>query len=880
MWYQKSADETMRELGTSKAGLKETEARRRVERYGQNRLADKKPKSPLARFLEQFKSVLVIILVAATAISLALGEVTDAVVILLIVVLNAALGYYQEEKAERAIEALKRMTVPKSKVIRSGRQSIIDSADIVPGDIIVLETGDRVPADCRVIEATSLKADESILTGESNPVMKTSETIRKAGLPVAEQSNMLFSGTMAVYGKCAAVVTSTGMDTEFGKIARMLQAPEEETPLQKRLDMLGRQMGMVVVFISAVVFALGYARGANVLDMFIVSVALAVAAVPEGLPASITIALSLGVHRMSGRNAIVRRLSSVETLGSTTVICTDKTGTLTMNEMTVRKVYVDGKTMDVTGEGYSLDGKFFSNGREAKMSNGLQLLLTVGTMCNDAQIDHQRIGDPTELALLVSACKGGVEDMRKKYSRHEEILFDPVRKMMSAAYIVQGKKKVYTKGAVESVLSACTHMIVDGKVKKLATIDRKKILDANRDFAGQALRVLAFAVKQTKSSEKLAEKGLVFVGLQGMMDPPRPDVKKSLGMCRSAGIKVVMITGDHADTAAAIGRELGIINDGGRVVTGAELDAMDEREFGRMVNEVNVYARVSPEHKVRITNALKAKGHVVAMTGDGVNDAPALKQSDIGIAMGVTGTDVTKEASDMILADDNFSSIVSAVEEGRGIYDNIRKVLAYMLSGNIAEVGVIAVSILAGLPLPLVAIQILWINLVTDGLPALALSMDSIDEDVMNRNPRLRKESVWSGLRPWFVETVIIMTGLTLMIFLWGLQESLAKAQTLAFTTVVIFEKYISFSCLSLGRPAGRRILRNRFLIIATMLTIALQLAILYTPFLNSVFGTVPLSPLEWLAILAAGASAFSYLEIYKWFRQELAAKGTERAFA
>jgi len=860
----------MKELKTSENGLDKFEVAKRQEQYGLNKLKEVKRKSSFRIFLEQFKSFLVIILIIATAISIVLDEVTDAIVILIILILNAALGFYQEKKAENALEALKRLTVPKAKVVREGKTLIIDSHEIVPGDILLLDTGDKVPADCRIINETNLKTNESVLTGESTPVRKHSDAIKKEHPAISDQKNILFSGTTIVYGHCKAVVIGTGMNTEFGKIATLLQVPEEETPLQKKLAVLGKHIGIIVIAISVVIFVMGYFSGENPLKMLIIAVALAVAAIPESLPASITIALSLGVYRMSKKNSIVRRLASVETLGSTTVICSDKTGTLTMNEMTVRKIYVDNKIFDVSGEGFLSEGKIELNGKELKNLDeykDLQLLLVTGVMCNDAISENDNmIGDPTELALLVSAKKAHIEDLRKEYKRIEEIPFDSSRKMMSTAYSIGGKKIAYSKGAVESVLSKCSHIYTNGKVRKLTTQDKKNILKINEIFAKSALRVLAFAVKRMKENEKLIEKNLIFIGLQGMIDPPRPEVKDAIKLCKDASIKVVMITGDHEDTAVAIAKELDILDDG-KILTGAELEKMNDNEFNKIVNQVSVYARVSPEHKVRITKALKNRGHIVAMTGDGINDAPALKQADIGVSMGITGTDVTKEASDMILTDDNFTSIVSAVEEGRGIYDNIRKVIAYLLSGNIVEVAIISLSIFMGMPLPLIAIQILWINLVTDGLPALALSMDPIDKDVMKKKPRPKNESIWHGMRPWMVEYVVIAVAITLGLFAWGLQESLIKAQTLVFTSIIIFEKYQSISCRSLDKPVGRRIFENKFLIFAIALTIVLQLAILYIPFLNPIFGVTPLSLFEWLLILGGGAIAYAYLEIYKWLK-------------
>jgi Ca2+-transporting ATPase len=538
--------------------------------------------------------------------------------------------------------------------------------------------------------------------------------------------------------------------------------------------------------------------------------------------------------------------------------------------MTVRKLWVNGKTIDVTGEGYSTEGKFLLDDKEIdpKQYEDIELLLLTGMTCNDAVIGEQIVGDPTEAALVVAAKKAGLEDMREKCSRLQEISFDSNRKMMSIACTIDNRKIGYAKGAVEEILKRCSSIYLNGEVKPLRGEDKMAVLEASQQFAQSALRVLGFAIKKLKQEEKLIEKDLIFVGLQGMIDPPRPEAKAAIEQCRQAGIKVVMITGDHKDTATAVAHELGLIaSDNPELLTGAELDTLDDEQFEEMVEEVKVYARVNPEHKVRITETLRKKGHVVAMTGDGINDAPALKKADIGVAMGIAGTDVSREVSDMVLIDDNFTTIVSAVEHGRGIYENIRKVLAFLLSGNIAEILIVFIAIMIGLPLPLVAIQILWINLVTDGLPALALSVDPVSKDVMRKKPRSKDEGILRGLRAWLIDYPIIVLIGTFALFLWGLQDSLIKAQTIAFTTIIIIEKYQAFNCRSLDRPVGRKIFANRYLVYATILTIGLHFAILYIPYLNSIFHVTPLSLIEWLAILAVGAVGFAYLEGYKFIK-------------
>lgn len=854
-FYLLSVDETLKKLKSSLHGLTKEEASLRQKEYGLNEIIEAKKKSNIQMFLEQFKSILIIILIIAVIISFLLGEFLNAVVILIILVLNAVLGFYQEKKAEKALEALKKLAVPMVEVIRDGKHQIIKAKELTVGDILVLKAGDKVGADCRLIECMHLRVDESILTGESVPVDKSVEAL-SGKKDITEQKNMVFASTVVVHGHGKGVVTAVGTNTEFGKIARMLQVPEERTPLQEKLGELGMQLGILFVLISFFVFLLGIIAGMPLIQTMLAAIALAVAAVPEGLPASITIALSLGVHKMAKRNAIVRRLAAVETLGSTTVICTDKTGTLTANEMTVRKIYTD-KVIEVTGQGFDLNGKFLFEGKEIKVDAHLFELLKAGALCNDATLET---GDPTEIALLVSAKKAGVEVGNPK--RIDEIAFTPERKLMSVLI-----DKVYTKGATEEVLIRSNRIFDKGIIRPINKADIERIIAVNDEFAAQGLRVLAFAFNDSK---KLSEKDLVFLGLQAMMDPPRIEVFEALKKCTSAGIRVIMITGDHPTTALAIAKELHIATDG-IVLTGQELDKMNDKEFEKIIERVNVFARVSPEHKVRITNALKKKGHVVAMTGDGINDAPALKRADIGIAMGITGSDVSKEASDMVLADDNFATIVNAVEEGRGIYDNIRKVIAYLLSGNFVEILVIASGIFGGFILgfgpllPLIAIQILWINLVTDGLPALALSMDPGESDVMQRKPREKNESIWKGMRLWLLDYVVITTILTLALFVYGLQESLIKAQTMVFTSIMLFEKFQSFACRSLEKPVfWRKMMKNKLLIVAALLTFVMHLAILYVPILNKIFHVVPLSVFDWLLILILALSVFAYLELYK----------------
>ena len=867
-WYEKDPDKVIKELHTSKKGLSQEEAALRLQKYGPNVLPERKKVTSFQQFLEQFKNFLVIILIIAAVVAFAVGEYLDGAAIIAIVILNALFGFIQERKAEKSLEALKKFAAPKSKVVRNEEIKIVDSSSIVPGDVLVLEVGDKVPADCRAIEETNLKVDESVLTGESTPVVKTIEA-QRGKLAVADRKNMLFSGTTVVYGRCHAVVVGTGNQTEFGKIAQVLQERETETPLQKKLEVLGKHLGLLIVVISIAVFFIGLSHGIDILEMFLTSVSLAVAAIPEGLPAVVTITLAISLTRMVKKNAIIRRLTAAETLGSTTTICADKTGTLTKNEMTVRKLYVNGKIIDVTGEGYKPDGKFLievagkNNPDLVSTDPDIEMLLTVGMLCNNASLGKENIGDPTELALLVAAKKYGLEDLRSENTRLKEIDFDSQRKMMSVIYKLDGKTVMYTKGAVEEVLKRCTHAYKNGMITFISEYDKKKIAEVNEKFAKEALRVLGFAIKKLDGKEA-TESEMIFVGLQGMLDPPRPEAIDAIKICKEAGIKVVMITGDHKDTAVAIAKEMKILEKESRVITGSELDEIKDEEFENIVNEIAVYARVSPEHKVRITEALKKKGHIVAMTGDGVNDAPALKKADIGVAMGISGTDVAKEASDMVLTDDNFASIVNAVEEGRGLYDNIKKFVTYLLSCNIAEVMFIGGSILTALPLPLLPLQILWMNLVTDGLPALALGFEPYEKDIMKRKPRNPKESVLNRNSLEFIIIVgTLVALLTFYLFYLELPD-IDRARTMAFSSLVVFEMAVALSFRSPEYLFTTKLAKNNKLLIAITSSLILQLVIVYVPFFNDVFHTVPLGFEDWARILTGAFAIFMTIEINK----------------
>jgi Ca2+-transporting ATPase len=897
-FHTKEAESVLLELKTSKdKGLTNHEAEVRLHEYGLNVIQEEKKITAFKIVLDQFKSPLIWILIAATVISVFLHEYIDAGVIGAIIILNAILGFVQEYKAERAIEALRKMASPKAKVIREGQEIEIESRYLVPGDILILETGDKIPADARLIEIHALETQEAALTGESTPVVKHLKQVN-LDTPVADRLNIVYFGTIITKGRAKAVVAGTSMKTEFGKIATLIQTAEQEaTPLQKQLKNLGKWLGVAVLAVAVVVFAAGLIREAltNTLSMSIiqklllVAIALAVAAIPEGLPAVVTISLGLGVQRMVKRNALIRKLPGVETLGSVNVICSDKTGTLTKNEMTVRKIWVSNNTYEVTGSGYGAEGTFVLNKQIATPSEDLKKLLLIGALCNDSKISEEEgkrevIGDPTEGCLLVSAEKAGIKksETGKEYPRLDEIPFSSERKRMTTINNVYGKKVALTKGAPDVVLKLCDRILINGKVERISRPKIKEILSANEQLASEALRVLGFAYKEVKETPG-AEKNMIFIGLQAMIDPPREEVKDAIARAKTAGIKTVMITGDHKTTAVAIAKELGIE---GRAVSGQELDKIYDVDFDKQVDFIGVYARVNPEHKIKIVTALKKKGYYVAMTGDGVNDAPALKKADIGIAMGITGTDVSKEASDMILTDDNFTSIVNAVEEGRNIFDNIRKFVIYLLSSNSGEVLIILLSMLIGLPLPLIAVQILWINLITDGAPATALGVEPAEPGIMQRVPRKHGEHVVTKKRfVWIILVGLIMTLGTLGVFTyalltsgwtWGTALDVSNpphyyiyAMTLAFITLMMFQLFNVINCKELRISSLKQFFSNKWLLGAIALSLALKFVVVYIPFFNKIFSTVPLSIGDWIVSVAVASSVLWFGEIYKLVTKE-----------
>lgn len=885
-WYNLEIPEVLTSLRSSRRGLSQEEAQHRLDEFGPNELVEKEKVSAWKIFLEQFKSFLLIILLVAVALSAVLGEIADAIVIFIIILFAAGLGFVQEYRAERAMEALKRMAAPLTSVLRGGKEVEIPARELVPGDIVLLKTGDRIPADGRLIEAVNLRTDEAPLTGESTPVEKTDGTL-EGDMSIGDRRNMVLAGTAVVYGRGTAIITATGMATEFGKIAAMLQQVEKErTPLQINLDQLGKWIGIGALGLCFILAGLGVLRGHEILEMVIWGVSLAVAAVPEALPAVVTISLALGVQRMVRRHALVRKLPAVETLGSTTFICSDKTGTLTQDQMTARQVYVDSKLIDVTGVGYEPEGEFYFDGKviEPEKNPTLQRLLHIGSLCNDtslASVDGAwRIkGDPTEGALVVLAAKAGLwqHHLNNEFPRLAEVPFSSETKRMTTVHQTPQDKIAYAKGAPEVILGSCSHIYRDGQESELTYEERKEILSVAQEMAANALRVLGMAYKRIPEAEGLSaevEQGMVFVGLVGMIDPPREEVKEAVKLCDQAGIKSVMITGDHKLTAMAIAKELGLLKEG-VAFTGAEIDNMSDDEFEALVEKIEVYARVSPAHKLRVVEALTRRGHVVAMTGDGVNDAPALKKADIGVAMGITGTDVTKEAADMVLTDDNFASIVAAVEEGRGIFGNIKKYLVYLLSCNLGEILLMATTILfgplLGLPagiLPLVAIQILYVNLATDGLPAIALSVDPPDTDIMRQKPRPRHQTIFTPP----VLRYLILAGLwtalvSLSVFIWALDSgrSFEEAQSMCFITLILVQFFNAFNCRSLEHSLFKvGPFANRWLLLAIGWECIVLSLVVYLPLLQEPFHTYPLSIQDWLIAILSALSIFVVAELYK----------------
>jgi Ca2+-transporting ATPase len=920
-WYQMTADETAEALNTDATqGLSEAEATARLAKYGSNELVERDVRSPWQILIEQFKGFMTLILIGAAVVSLVLGDLLDAIVIMAIVVLNAALGFFQEYKAEQSIAALKRMSVPTVRVRRASRIREVSAREIVPGDIVVLETGNVISADGRVLQSVNLRVQEAALTGEAEPVDKESDLVYDTDRALADRRNMLYMGTIITYGRGEFIVTESGMQTELGHIADMIQSVEQElTPLQKRLDRLGKSLALVAGILVAVIFVLGILRGGDWEEMLLTSVSLAVAAIPEAMTAVVTIALSLGAQRMLARQALIRKLPAVETLGSVSVICSDKTGTLTQNRMTVTALDIANHRFDLiqkAGEAHMELIPVTGAGLTAAAQAALDLLLIGGAVCNDASIapDEENpsiihaVGDPTEAALVLGAAQAGMmkDVLDAAFPRVAEIPFDSVRKRMTTVSRVPKSRDqvpdtleavwemgstanlpafvAFTKGAMDGMLNVSTRVWVEGHFEALDAAWRSRIMAAHDELAQKGMRVLGVALRPldevAKSpTESELERDLTLVGMFGLIDPPRPEVKDAVATCTEAGIRPVMITGDHPLTARHIAKQLAI-TENDRFITGQELDGMTQEQLDAAVNEVSVFARVSPEHKLLLVDSLQRQGQIVAMTGDGVNDAPALKRSDIGVAMGITGTDVAKSAADMVLLDDNFATIVAAVEEGRIIYDNIRKFIKYLLSCNASEIAVMLIGPFLGMPLPLLPLQILWMNLVTDGLPALALGVEPAEEDVMKRPPYSSSESIFGlGMVQFIIFAGIVMSLVAILAGFLFWREGNPRWQTILFTTLIFAQLGLALevrseknSLLYIG------LFSNRYMLAAIALTILLQLLVIYVPFLQGIFSTTALPPVELLLPIGFSLVVMIAVEIYKWFLRRRGAKAQATA--
>jgi len=893
-WHQKKANEIIEVMNSSVSGLSSGEAQKRLAEYGPNELKEKKKKTAFMMFLGQFRDFMILVLIAAAVISGIIGELSDTIAIAVIVILNAVIGFIQEYRAEKAMAALKRMTAPTATVIRDGVHAGIPASEIVPGDIVLLDAGSFVPADMRLVETAQLRLEEAALTGESVPVDKHTGALQDETIPLGDRKNMAYKGTMVAYGRGSGIVTATGMDTELGRIAKMLQEEEEvKTPLQKRLVGFGQRLALAILAICAVVFGIGVFRGEHPIVMFLTAISLAVAAIPEALPAVVTISLALGARKMVKQNALIRKLPAVETLGSVTYICSDKTGTLTQNRMRVEEMYVGGELIENEKLGNrGVEKLLVSNPHLSNLLNSLAL-------SNDAKPDRDGniIGDPTEVALFSAARENGFDKSSREelFPRVEEIPFDSERKCMTtfhkmqdAGYRIQdGKNRAsgimnhasfvsFTKGAIEVLLEKSDGILKAGGTVK---IDREEIHRVNERMAADGLRVLGIAMRgwdelPSDMSHENVERGLIIIGLVGIMDPPREEAKEAVSICKKAGIIPVMITGDHPITAWAVARRIGIIEEDDvhfNTITGRELEKLSLEEFEERVEGIKVYARVAPEQKLKIVKALQDKGQFIAMTGDGVNDAPALKRADIGISMGITGTDVAKEASHMILLDDNFATIVKAVKEGRKIYDNIRKFVKYLLSTNSGEIWTLFLAPLIGLPIPLLPIHILWINLMTDGLPALALSVEPAETDVMKRPPRDPKESIFAGGLGFFAIWVgLLMAALTLSVQAWSIKTGNSHWQTMVFTVLCLTQLGNALAIRSEKESLCKiGFFSNKAMFGAVTLSFALQMATIYVPFFNPIFRTEPLSFNELMITIAVSSVVFFAVELEKFFRRK-----------
>lgn len=886
-WYNISVEETVRLLNTNlETGLTETEVSEKISKYAYNELKQAKKKTFIQKFLAQFKDFMIIILILAAFVSGIVGilesnepttsflsflsKISDSLIILLIVMVNAVIGVLQENKAEKSLEALKKLSSPITKVMRNSQMLLLPARDLVPGDIIILDTGDYIPADLRLFETTNLKIEEASLTGESVPVEKITSVITETNLPLGDRDNLAFSASLVSYGRGKGIVVETGMNTEVGNIAAILDSTHtSQTPLQKKLDKLGKTLGIAALVICFIMFIVGTIHGKEPMHLFLSAVSLAVAAIPEGLPAIATIVLAIGVQRMVTKNAIVKRLPCVETLGSTTVVCSDKTGTLTQNKMTVEKIYFNNNTFDVS----DLD---------KKIDDTLKLLITSIVLCNDSKITIENnktsiLGDPTETALVDLGIKFSLnkDSLEHEELRVNEVPFDSERKLMSTVNknVRTNSVKVYTKGAVDELLKKCTKILINNEIRELSKKDTDEILNSNTAMAKNALRVLGTAYKETDNDDSdNIETDLIYIGMVGMIDPPRPEVKSAINKCKTAGIKTVMITGDHKITAMAIAKALGILENENEAITGADVENMSQEDLEKKVKSFSVYARVSPEHKVRIVKAWQKHGDIVAMTGDGVNDAPALKTADIGAAMGIVGTDVSKEAADIILTDDNFATIISAVEEGRRIYDNILKAIQFLLSSNIGEIIVLFFATLVNWTEPLIPIHILWVNLITDSLPALALSFDPAEKNIMEKKPVPANIGIFTKGRIYRIAYQGGMLGiLTLIAYRIGIHEdpnNVILGQTMAFSVLSLSQLVHVFNIRSRTQSIFKvGFFSNMYLVYAVLISFILMLAVLFIPFLQDIFNVVTLSPRDILIVIGLSFVPLVLVEILKLFK-------------
>ncbi len=884
-WHTLKIEKLLKKFKSDLDGLDESVAEQKLEEQGYNEIQEKKRTTAFDVFLRQFKNFLIYVLLVAAFISAYIGKTIDFIVVSIIIIFVIILGFIQEYQAEKAMESLKKLSAPNAIVLRNGNEKEIPAKEIVTGDIILLEAGKRVPADARIIDSTNLKVDESALTGESNPVLKK-KRVYSSDKPLAERHNMVFTGTHVVDGIGSAIVVSTGMDTEMGHLARLLENVEEtDTPLRTKLNELSRNLALVVFAVGILILAMEIMKGAPVSEILLVIAALSVAGIPESMPVVTTVTLALGVKRMSRKKAIIRKLPTVETLGAASVICSDKTGTLTHSKMTLRKLFADSKMIDVTGRGSKISGGFFVDGKNIDIEE-IDLLLKAGALCSEAYLEKEGnelivVGDPTEGALLVAAAKGGFleENLKKEYPKIGEVPFSRNRKCMTTAHITPDKEKVaFTKGAPEKILSICTHIYQNGEVKKLTQKEKEKILQVDQEMASEALRVLGLAYKElpdnVKKIDENLEADLVFLGLAGMSDPPRKEAIGAVRACKTAGIKPVMITGDQKITADAVARELGILEEGKRSLTSRELAELSDEEFEELVEDVAVYSRATPADKMRIVDAFQKKGHIVAMTGDGVNDAPALKNADIGVSMGVSGTDVAKEASDMVLADDNFATIVNAIKEGRTIFENLKQFIYYLIAGNMAEVILIATAIALGAPMPLTVLMILWVNLVTSEAPALGLAVEPPEKGIMHRKPRDPKENIPTlklllGLTQ--IGSVICIGVVLLFVITRGvLGASIFRARTMAFATLILFEMFHSFNARSLKQSIFKLgFFSNKYLLAGLFFAAVAMLAAIYLPFLQSVLGTTALALIDWVKIILVSMTVLVFGEISKYLKRK-----------